>query len=114
MSHSNRRGEVVALGDEAPDVVKTIVEVVEVYMPDTYEHMGEAEQDLINRLQALECITCGKDPGETAEVLVASPGIVGIWCSGQCLTDMHVIGWLQETQGDISTSIEFRGGAGGN
>ena len=104
----------MALLDDAPEVVRVAADAVDIYRPPNLEELSEREQELLDRLYELECITCGNDLGATAEVLLAAPGIVGCWCCGQCLSDMHVVGWLQETHGDISTAINFRGGEGGN
>jgi hypothetical protein len=58
------------------------------------------------------CMTCRGPLKSQTVFFVTHNGIVAGYCSGPCVQDMAVLGWLQEQHGDIIDSIEFRGGRG--
>ncbi len=56
-----------------------------------------------------KCATCQGVVGREAMFLVQGGVVCGIFCGGQCMVDMQLIGWMQEQHDDIVQAIQFRG-----
>jgi hypothetical protein len=70
----------------------------------------EDEARIYARGQTGHCMTCNAELGDDTMIVLASTGLLFVACGGACLTDMQVIGWLQEQFKDISDRVQFRGG----
>jgi hypothetical protein len=53
-------------------------------------------------------MTCGAKLGEHTIAVVGSQGVLGLWCRGECLQDMHAVGFLSEVMDSITDAIEQR------
>lgn len=51
---------------------------------------------------------CGHKLGETTILMLDHRGILGIWCGGRCLQDIHAVSILQEIQDDITEAVDAR------
>lgn len=58
---------------------------------------GYDEHDAYEHMRRGGCMLCGEPLGEDTLILLDEQGILGMWCSTQCLGDMHIIPWLEET-----------------
>lgn len=58
------------------------------------------------------CMTCDGQLKDLTMLCLNQAGIVMIYCSGACYTDMQVTGWLEEKYEDLVDTIKFRGGRG--
>lgn len=76
------------------------------------ELVGDDANEMLEALRRGFCMTCGCELGEQVVILVNNRGIVAGYCSGPCLQDQAVLGWIQEQHDDIVDSINFRGGKG--
>ena len=107
----------MADGDEAQpldgfeDVPSNLISLI--------EHVGlvtdHLEGDSLTAYEPLtqgKCMTCGSKLGELTVLFVHTRGIVAGYCSGPCIQDMAVLGWIQEQHDDIVDGINFRGGRG--
>lgn len=68
--------------------------------------------ELLGLIRAGKCQTCRAPLTDHTIVFVSQHGVVAAYCSGPCVQDMAVMGWLQEQHQDLQSSILFRGGAG--
>lgn len=59
--------------------------------------------------KAGRCMACGASLGPTTLVLMSSQGIGAVYCGGVCITDLQVLGYLQEAHEEIIHRIGFRG-----
>lgn len=71
--------------------------------------MDDEESEIYDRVKHGRCMTCNGVMGEHANFIVTTHGIVGGYCSGQCHSDMAVLGFLQEQYDDLTSAISFRG-----
>jgi hypothetical protein len=46
--------------------------------------------------------------GESTIVLIDARGIVGIWCSGTCMRDMHAMTFLRQVEESLLEDIDSR------
>lgn len=90
------------------DVPSVIIELIDV-MPFVTD---KANQELTKEATEGKCMTCFSHLGEHTVLVLTGGGIVAAFCGGTCSTDMTVIGWLQETHGDLVQQVNFRGGTG--
>lgn len=58
---------------------------------------GYDETDFYEHMRRGCCMLCGEGLGEDTLFLADEQGILALLCSGDCLRDMHVISWLEET-----------------
>jgi hypothetical protein len=68
-----------------------------------------------------KCMLCEGELGEDTLVMIGNPfrdgedktpEVLMIFCSGICLRDMQVMGWIQQTHQDLEQQIEMRGQLG--
>lgn len=92
-----------ALSSELNDHVSHILEthVYELEVPSM-----EQEFEAYEHAKRGKCMTCGGPLGEDTTVMVTDIGIVGIWCSGQHLSDMHAISFLSSMVENIVNRVE--------
>ena len=100
--------------------IEAIVDDLGLYAPlDTAEESSGTREMYEQGLNG-QCMLCGAVVGENAFIVVGKPigldkaVVIMIFCGGSCLTDMQVIGWMQQQHEDMVTQIHFRSGAGGN
>lgn len=82
------------------------------------EHVGIIESEgleddvneLVDRGRAGCCMTCGTELGSDIILVVNKRGVVGLYCGGACLSDMGIMGWLEEQYQDVVDRVKFRGG----
>jgi hypothetical protein len=90
-----------------PDNLRGVMKDIPLDVP------GDPEQkEIYARVADGLCMTCEGPLGDNTMLIVSSRGIVFVSCGGACLTDMQVLGWLQEQHEDISQKVDFRGGGG--
>lgn len=92
-----------------PDNVRSLIEHVGIV---NTEEMEPDLRALIERFSNGDCMTCGAELGSTTVVIVNAKGITAMYCSGPCLQDMGVLGWLEEHYQDVLDGVKFRGGSG--
>jgi hypothetical protein len=76
------------------------------------KELGEDELEMYRPVTEGRCMTCKGPLGEQTVFFVTHNGIVAGYCSGPCVQDMAILGWLQEQHEDIVDNINFRGGRG--
>jgi hypothetical protein len=81
------------------------------YVPPLSEVSKEA-RDIYKVGRQGRCMTCEAEVGKEALLIVTVQGINQLYCSHQCNKDMNVLGWLQQTYGDVADAVKFRGSAG--
>jgi hypothetical protein len=88
------------VGPEVSDAVLSVLADAEfsVFCP-----KGREEEDAYQHVVRGRCMLCGNDLREETVILVTSSGIVGVWCDGECMTDMNVIGWLSDLLSDMTS-----------
>lgn len=102
-----------------PDDLDEIIEQLGIYVPEDVDRESPTYSIFEAALNG-HCMTCGAELGETTFAVIGRPtGLdktvcIMVFCGGACLTDMQVLGWIQQTHDDIRQQIEFRGGHGGN
>ena len=74
----------------------SLIEMLEVYEYKIYCEDGYDEHDAYEHMRRGGCMLCGEPLGEDTLILVDEQGILGLWCSTTCLSDMHIIPWLEE------------------
>jgi hypothetical protein len=99
----------VALGENVPDNIRDLILTIGIAIPVS---MSIEERKIYDAMLEGGCATCTKPVGKGTLIVIGRQGIGGMFCSGKCMADMHVMGWLQETHEDVRQAIEFRGGAG--
>lgn len=97
----------MALSDNVPDNIKILVDTLGIV--DT-EGMEPDVKALIERFSDGDCMTCGAALGGNTVAIVHNKGITAMYCSGPCLQDMGVLGWLEEHYQDVLDGVKFRGG----
>lgn len=113
-----------------PEEVEELLEDKGIFVPNDVREVvdgDEAEAGSVPYIyqRALKgyCMCCDGELGKDTLIVVGAPftdavveetHVVLVFCSGACMTDMHVKGWLQQKYDDIQQQVEFRGGAGGN
>lgn len=97
------------LGDNVPESLKETIESIGLFVPD--ELQGD-EQQIYHRAVVGRCMTCEAELGETMMACINQAGVVMMFCSGACYSDMQVMGYLQEQHEDIVDKVKFRGGQG--
>jgi hypothetical protein len=92
--------------EEFPFLVHQILQVEEwqMYIPDGISDEMEAFQHVMRG----KCMTCGTKLGTHTIVVVGAHGVLGLWCRGECLQDMHAVGFLTEVMDSITDAIEQR------
>jgi hypothetical protein len=102
-----------------------------IYVPEEYREAIEKGEEfpeksmgyIYARVLKGYCMTCDGELGRNTIVCITTPfadseevepRVVMVYCSGQCLSDMQVLGFLQESQEHIGQQVDFRGGRGGN
>jgi hypothetical protein len=94
-------------GNEIPENIQGLLDDIPLVDADTPE-----EELIYSRAKDGNCMTCQAALGEDTMIVIASTGIIYAACGGACLTDMQVIGWLEEQHQDIVDKVKFRGGEG--
>lgn len=92
---------------EVPYPMQRLIE--QVGFPD-YDHadLEEDEARVYDLMKHGRCMTCEKPLRQHTALVIARPGIVHAFCSGMCMSDMAVLGFLQETHEDINDKIKLR------
>lgn len=92
-----------------PDNIKSLVESIGVIGTDALE---PDVRDMVERFVHGDCMTCGTKLGSNTVVIINKVGITAMYCGGACLSDMGVMGWLEEQYQDVMDNVQFRGGKG--
>lgn len=66
---------------------------------------GMDEHDGYEHMRRGGCMLCGEDLGEDTLILIDEDGILGIWCGGDCLRDMHTISFLENLLSDMTARL---------
>lgn len=93
--------------EELDDMLKEIINTVEFCPPPEND-----TQEIYNVLLSGKCMACRNTLGTDTVLLLNKRGVVAGYCSGPCVQDIAVLGWLQEQEQDVVDSIQFRGGRG--
>lgn len=72
----------------------------------------ESIREMWDAFEEGKCMMCRGPLGAHTMIILSVQGICAGFCSGVCLQDMGVIGWLQEQHDDIQDRVKFRGGEG--
>ena len=67
---------------------------------------GMDEHDGYEHLRRGRCMLCGGELGEDTLVLIDEQGILALFCETQCLQDMHVIPWLENTLTEMVSRLD--------
>ena len=94
--------------DGVPNNLRSLIKIVGFIDTELDEGMTEAYAPLTRG----QCMTCHSPLGGNTVLFVTSKGIVAGYCSGPCVQDHAVLGWIQEQHDDLIDSISFRGGRG--
>lgn len=78
-----------------------------------FENMNEDEAEVYELARQGKCMACHSDLSRTALLIVNRFGVVAAYCSGPCMTDFVVIGYLQEQHEDISVQVRMRNAMSG-
>jgi hypothetical protein len=98
---NNEAYEKAAISEELYEVIGRYQGI---YVPD-----GESDElDSYERAARARCMTCGDKLEEATIIIIDSRGIMGIWCSGQCLQDIHAISFLRQVEDHVLEGIESR------
>jgi hypothetical protein len=102
---------VTLAGDDPDPNLQQWIDSIGVYVPDEYEDR------LIPTFQRMAdgcCMLCGGELNADAIMMIQRGHIVMLFCTTLCMTDQHVLGYLEEKVSDHITAIEFRGGKHGS
>lgn len=91
---------------EAENIGENLQQVLEI--APIIETSDKNVQEILDRMLEGKCGTCGNELGEHSMVCVTGHGIAMVFCSGVCMTDMQVIGFIEELHDDIVDRIKFR------
>lgn len=103
-----------------PEAVDETIQQFGIFIPPNKDKLPSAEQEIFDNALAGRCMTCSAECGATTFAVIgqppglSEPAVIMLFCGGPCLTDMQVMGWLQEAHADVNQRIAFRGGHGGN
>lgn len=104
MAHDESDGP--DFGEDIPEFVKTVGEMIPIYSPDAEEE--EAIKEMMGNIHLGQCLLCERKVGAKASAVVAKQGLIMLFCSGVCMTDMILRGWIEEIHGDMTEALEFR------
>ncbi len=76
----------------------------EVYTPD-----GQDEMDAYQHVVRGRCMTCGGELKKHSVIVVAPPGILGIWCDGECMSAMQGISFMREIEDRTVAYLDEKG-----
>lgn len=85
-----------------------ILDVLDRHDYKIYVHDGEDEHDAYQHAVRGRCMTCGNELEEETLLMVSGDGILGLWCSGRCISDMHAITFLTVTMDNIIEAVNER------
>lgn len=92
-----------------PEIPRNVRNLVKAVGFADFVNMASDEQEIYDRARNGRCMTCEGQLGKNSNVIVNRFGIVAAYCSGQCHSDMAIMGFLQETHDDLTSQIAFRG-----
>jgi hypothetical protein len=92
-----------------PDNMRSILDHIE-FVPE--DELSDDMNAVLAPARHGHCMTCKGELGDTTTIIVTKHGIVAAYCSGPCVQDMAVMGFLQEAYDDIVDAVKFRGGEG--
>jgi hypothetical protein len=94
------------LGDNVPEAVR-----------DVWTHFGgmtkprnlDAQTKKVYEIgQQGKCMLCHRKVGSEAVLKITAAGILEVYCSHTCSTDMIAMGWITEKYDDLSDALKFR------
>lgn len=94
------------LGDNVPDAVKEV-----------WSHFGGLTRPsgldantrkVYEKGEQGKCMLCHRPVGAEAVLKITAAGILEIYCSHVCSTDMIAMGWITEKYDDLSDALKFR------
>ena len=114
------------MSDEVPAKLDEIISEIGIFVPEETLKRLQADEAIQGSMDEMyqhglegKCMTCGRNLGRTTLATIGAPHVDGeedetfvimVFCSGQCLMDMQVMGWIQTAHDDIVQAIQFRGG----
>jgi hypothetical protein len=93
--------------DELPENLDALMRDVPFFLP---EDADEQTMLVVKRGAQGLCCMCSKPLGKNTLLMLGADGIKMAFCSGACLVDMQLVGWLQMIYDDIVQQVKFRGG----
>jgi hypothetical protein len=93
--------------DELPENLDALMRDVPFFLP---EDADEQTMLVVKRGAEGRCCMCSKPLGKNTLLMLGADGIKMAFCSGACLVDMQLVGWLQMIYDDIVQQVKFRGG----
>lgn len=74
----------------------SVAEMMEVFDWSIFCPDGQDELDHYEHLRRGGCMLCGEPLGEDTIVTVDAQGILGLFCSADCIQDIHIIPYLND------------------
>lgn len=93
--------------NELPENLEALLVSIGFFIPETDD---EELLEVIRRGAEGLCCTCEGPLQKNTLIVIGVDGVRMAFCCGACLTDMHVVGWLQTQHADIVEQVNFRGG----
>lgn len=94
---------------DVPEEIRTLLTTVPWNEPPSSDEDDQTHQ-LWLQVHNGCCMTCGGPLKHHTILVINHLGVCAAYCTGVCLTDMGVIGWLQEQHDDVVDKVKFRGG----
>lgn len=95
------------VAEDFPENLKLLVEMAGFAVP---TERDEGEEIIANRMLCGRCTCCASPLGKKTMFVIHEVGIITACCSGVCLTDLQLSGWLEEQYQDLVSRVKFRGG----
>lgn len=93
--------------DELPKNLEGLMRDIGFFIP---EDADEDVMEVVRRGADGLCCTCTKPLGKNTLIMVGVDGVRMAFCSGACLSDMQVMGWLNIEYDSMVEQVKFRGG----
>lgn len=92
-------------GDEPTEdqIIELLRSFGQIYVP-----KGEDEQEAYQHAIRGKCMACGRDLEGDTIVLIDARGVLGVWDSAECCSNMHALSFLREVEEAVVTRIEER------
>lgn len=95
--------------ERMPEKLKELIDAIGIYQP---ENAAEQTKAIIQLGVDGRCMTCGNKLMSDTMAIVNKAGVVMLYCSGVCMTDMQVMNWLTMEYDDMVQRLQFRSGGG--
>lgn len=90
-----------------PEHIEELLQLNGVYVP---ENLPVQAREPYDRMLNGQCVACGGELKNNTVAFLTKHGISMLFCSGVCVSDYNIIGWLAQTYDDLTDALKFRGG----